>query len=101
MLDVECFTYLHRALESTLSPIVIFATNRGKCEVRGSEGIVSPHGMPLDLLDRLVIIRTTKYKKPDMLKILKIRAKTEMLEFEDGGSFLLIMLNVIISLDST
>jgi len=29
MLDIECFTYLNRALESTLAPIVIFATNRG------------------------------------------------------------------------
>lgn len=26
MLDIECFTYLNRALESTLAPIVIFAT---------------------------------------------------------------------------
>ena len=34
MLDIECFTYLHRALESTLAPIVIFATNRGSCTVR-------------------------------------------------------------------
>ena len=29
MLDIECFTYLNRALESSLSPIVVFATNRG------------------------------------------------------------------------
>lgn len=29
MLDIECFTYLHRALESAYAPIVIFATNRG------------------------------------------------------------------------
>lgn len=34
MLDIECFTYLHRALESAIAPIVIFATNRGTCEVR-------------------------------------------------------------------
>jgi len=34
MLDIECFTYLHRALESPLAPIVIFATNRGRCLVR-------------------------------------------------------------------
>jgi RuvB-like protein 1 (pontin 52) len=40
--------------------------------------------MPLDLLDRLVIIKTTKYGKEDMLKILKIRAVTEGLQFEDG-----------------
>lgn len=34
MLDMECFSYLNRALESSLSPIVIFATNRGICNVR-------------------------------------------------------------------
>ena len=34
MLDIECFTFLNRALESTLAPIVIFATNRGRCTVR-------------------------------------------------------------------
>lgn len=34
MLDIETFTYLHRALESPIAPIVIFATNRGRCTVR-------------------------------------------------------------------
>jgi RuvB-like protein 1 (pontin 52) len=34
MLDLECFTYLNRALESSLSPIVVFATNRGICTIR-------------------------------------------------------------------
>ena len=34
MLDLECFTYLHQALESTISPIVIFATNRGHCTIK-------------------------------------------------------------------
>lgn len=28
ILDLECFTFLHRALESPISPIVVFATNR-------------------------------------------------------------------------
>lgn len=35
MLDIECFTFLNRTLESSLSPIVIFATNRGLCQVGG------------------------------------------------------------------
>merc|ERR1711943_79936 len=60
MLDIECFTFLNRALESTLAPIVIFATNRGMCSVRGTD-IVSPHGIPVDLLDRMLIIRTLPY----------------------------------------
>lgn len=34
MLDLECFTYLNRALESSLSPIVVLATNRGVCTIR-------------------------------------------------------------------
>ncbi|KAH0860246.1 hypothetical protein HID58_088507 [Brassica napus] len=51
MLDMECFSYLNRALESSLSPIVIFATNRGVCNVRGTD-MPSPHGVPIDLLDR-------------------------------------------------
>ncbi|XP_074644852.1 ruvB-like 1 [Tubulanus polymorphus] len=77
MLDIECFTYLHRALESTISPIVIFATNRGCCTIRGTEDIVSPHGMPLDLLDRVMIIRTLPYSQDEMMQIIKIRANTE------------------------
>jgi len=51
MLDIECFTYLNRALESTLAPIVILATNRGISTIRGTD-ITSPHGIPIDLLDR-------------------------------------------------
>ena len=34
MLDVDCFTFLHRALESAHSPIIVFATNRGHCNVK-------------------------------------------------------------------
>merc|ERR1712216_1115057 len=82
MLDLECFTYLNRALESTLSPIVVFATNRGMCTVRGAD-IVCPHGMPVDLLDRLLIIRTMPYSLEEMVQILTIRAKTENIELEE------------------
>merc|ERR1712151_931394 len=76
MLDIECFTYLNRALESTLAPIVVFATNRGVCEVRGT-GIISPHGVPIDLLDRMLIIRTLPYSVKEIVRILSIRASTE------------------------
>ncbi|CAF1055473.1 unnamed protein product [Adineta steineri] len=82
MLDIECFTYLHRALESPLAPIVIFATNRGRCLIRGTE-ILSPHGMPLDLLDRIMIIRTLPYGMEDMIEILRIRAKVEGIDITD------------------
>ncbi|KAJ3321453.1 RuvB-like protein 1 [Boothiomyces sp. JEL0866] len=80
MLDLECFTYLNRALESSLSPIVVVATNRGVCTIRGSDGITAPHGIPLDLLDRLLIIRTTPYSLEEIVTILNTRAKIESIE---------------------
>lgn len=84
MLDIECFTYLHRALESPISPIVVFATNRGVCQVRGTassvgakDGIMAPHGLPVDLLDRLMIIKTAMYNASELKEIIKLRAKAE------------------------
>ncbi|KAK6130926.1 hypothetical protein DH2020_035328 [Rehmannia glutinosa] len=82
MLDMECFSYLNRALESSLSPIVIFATNRGICNVRGTD-MTSPHGIPVDLLDRLVIIRTETYGPAEMIQILAIRAQVEELNIDE------------------
>ncbi|DBA04430.1 TPA: hypothetical protein N0F65_010026 [Lagenidium giganteum] len=85
MLDIECFTYLNRALESTLAPIVIFATNRGVCTIRGTD-IASPHGVPLDLLDRMLIVRTMPYSVEEMVQILKIRAEAENIKLSDDAT---------------
>ncbi|KAJ3210594.1 RuvB-like protein 1 [Dinochytrium kinnereticum] len=89
MLDIECFTYLNRALESSLSPIVVFATNRGMCTIRGTDDIISPHGIPVDLLDRLLIIRTLPYSEDEIKVIVGIRAKVEGVQLtEDSSDFL-------------
>merc|ERR1712060_854743 len=66
-LDIECFSFLNRALESETSPVVIMATNRGITNIRGTE-YKSPHGIPLDLLDRLLIISTLPYSKAEITK---------------------------------
>eukprot|EP00298_Acanthocystis_sp_HF-20_P001469 c11888_g1_i3.p1 GENE.c11888_g1_i3~~c11888_g1_i3.p1 ORF type:complete len:470 (+),score=206.59 c11888_g1_i3:33-1412(+) len=78
MLDIECFTFLNRALESTLAPIVILATNRGMCTVRGTD-VIAPHGIPLDLLDRLLIIRTLPYSPEEVAQIIASRVKIEQI----------------------
>lgn len=57
MLDIECFSWLNRALESHLAPVLIIATNRGIAKIRGTN-YKSPHGIPIDLLDRLMIVST-------------------------------------------
>jgi len=59
---------LKRSLESPLSPIVVFATNRGVCTIRGTD-VLAPHGVPVDLLDRMLIIRTTPYSLEEMMQV--------------------------------
>lgn len=34
MLDLECFTYLNKLLESSMSPIIILATNKSRSKIR-------------------------------------------------------------------
>lgn len=83
MLDIECFTYLNRALESPISPIVILASNRGNTVIRGTQDIVSAHGIPPDLLARLLIVPTHPYNSSEIQTIIRLRAKVEGLSISD------------------
>lgn len=76
MLDLECFSFLNRALESDLAPVLVVATNRGVARVRGGAHR-APHGIPVDLLDRLLIINTVPYSEEEMRAILGIRFDEE------------------------
>lgn len=79
MLDIECFSFINRALEDDFAPIVVMATNRGVSQTRGT-GYKSPHGVPLDLLDRSIIIHTSNYTGDEIRTILSIRANEEEVE---------------------
>lgn len=79
MLDIECFSWLNRALESDLAPVLIIATNRGFAKIRGTE-YKSPHGIPIDLLDRLMIITTSPYSESETMRVLEIRCEEEDVE---------------------
>ena len=84
MLDIETYAFLNKAMEQELSPIIIFATNRGITTVRGTD-IKSPFGMPLDLLDRLLVITTKKYEPQDMRDIIATRARKEGIKIKDDA----------------
>ncbi|WP_456328140.1 RuvB-like domain-containing protein, partial [Archaeoglobus sp.] len=73
LMDIELFAFMNRAMESEMAPIIILASNRGFAKIRGTD-IVSPHGIPLDLLDRLLIITTEPYSREEIRKIIEIRA---------------------------
>jgi RuvB-like protein 2 len=88
MLDIECFSYINRALEAELAPIVIMASNRGNSKIRGTS-YRSPHGLPLDFLDRVVIITTQQYSREEVSQIIAIRAQEEEVDLSPDALALL------------
>ena len=88
MLDIECFSFLNRALESDQAPIVIMATNRGITKIRGTN-YLSPHGLPIDLLDRSLIVATKPYSDKELTQILEIRCQEEDVELTEAAMKLL------------
>lgn len=88
MLDIECFSFLNRALENDMAPVLVVATNRGITKIRGTD-YESPHGLPVDLLDRLLIVTTEPYSADDIKKILQIRCEEEDVEMTDDALSLL------------
>uniref|UniRef100_A0A3Q2D7Z5 RuvB-like helicase n=1 Tax=Cyprinodon variegatus TaxID=28743 RepID=A0A3Q2D7Z5_CYPVA len=97
MLDMECFSFLNRALESDLSPVLIMATNRGITRIRGTN-YQSPHGIPIDLLDRLLIIATSPYTEKETRQILKIRCEEEDVELSEEAHTVLTRIGMETSL---
>jgi RuvB-like protein 2 len=88
MLDIESFSFLNRALEEDWAPIVIMASNRGITRIRGTK-YASPHGIPIDMLDRLLIIGTTPYTQDEIKRILAIRCEEEDVEMTDAATTML------------
>ena len=97
MLDMECFSFLNRALESDMAPVLVIATNRGISKIRGTD-YKSPHGIPLDLLDRLMIVSTVPYEREEIYSILKVRCEEEDVEMADDALELLTRIGMETSL---
>eukprot|EP00298_Acanthocystis_sp_HF-20_P006546 c16372_g1_i1.p1 GENE.c16372_g1_i1~~c16372_g1_i1.p1 ORF type:complete len:463 (+),score=219.47 c16372_g1_i1:69-1457(+) len=97
MLDMECFSFLNRALENENSPVVILATNRGITRIRGTN-YEQPHGIPIDLLDRLLIITTKPYSERELRLILERRCEEEDIDLSEDAKELLTNIAVEASL---
>ncbi|KAI9666913.1 MAG: RuvB ATP-dependent DNA helicase pontin [Alyxoria varia] len=104
MLDLETFTFLSRSLEQSFAPIVILASNRGRVPIKATSSsfstpqpsssttpqhpqsdssMVSAHGIPPDLLSRLLIIPTHTYTPPEIRTIISLRARVEGLSLSE------------------
>jgi RuvB-like protein 2 len=73
------------------------ATNRGMARIRGTS-YESPHGIPIDLLDRAMIIATSPYSEAEVQKILRIRCEEEDVEMTEDALELLTKIGMETSL---
>ncbi|GAB6148306.1 RuvB-like helicase [Stetteria hydrogenophila] len=88
ILDLEAFSFLSKAMESEFAPLIVLATNRGMTKIRGTD-IVSPHGIPRDILDRLLIVTTRPYTRDEIKAIIEIRADEEEIPLSEDALELL------------
>ena len=91
LLDIECFSFLNKALEVQGLPLVILSTNKGLANVRGTNQI-SPHGISTDLLDRAWIINTKQYTIDECRKILQLRISHEQVSIDTDAAELLVQI---------
>ena len=64
---------------------MILASNRGKCTIRGTEDLVAAHGIPPDLLARLLIVPAISYNPGEVKTIARLRARTEGLVISEAA----------------
>lgn len=89
MLDVECFSFLNRALEGEWAPLFVIASNRGGHSlVRGTKDAAA-HGIPQDLLDRLLIISTAPYAPAELRRIVDLRCAEEEVDVAEAARALI------------
>lgn len=78
-------------------PVLIMATNHGITWIRGTS-YQSPHGIPIDLLEWLLIISNTPYSEKDTKHILCIWCEEEDVEMSEDAYMVLTHIGLEMSL---
>nr|XP_027205461.1 ruvB-like helicase 2 [Dermatophagoides pteronyssinus] len=89
LLDVSCFAFLNRVLDTPYAPLLILASNKGVCPLRGTS-LRFLHGIPPDFLDRLLAISTQPLGREELRGVLQQRAQLEEARCESAALELLV-----------
>lgn len=71
--------------------------SRGITRIRGTN-YKSPHGIPIDLLDRMIIVPTQPYQEKELKEILSIRCEEEDCQMTDDALTILTRIGLETSL---
>nr|UXY87468.1 hypothetical protein 1634Bnrm3_p101 [Cryptomonas sp.] len=93
MLDIECFSFLSKNIESVLSPVFILSTNNSTLKINGI-GFSSPHGIPVDVIDRFLVIQTSPHSYCELRKILSSKADDDLLYLDENAKELLTKIGI-------
>nr|UXY87966.1 RuvB-like protein 2 [Cryptomonas curvata] len=93
LLNVDIFGYLCKNIESFLSPSIILTIGNSDLKIHNNDFVYS-HGIPIDFLDRFLIIQTNPYSYKDIKEILLLKVKQEMLCISSQAFELLIKIGI-------
>jgi len=93
LLNNESFSFLGKIIETRLSPNFFFATNYTKEKINGLN-YISPHGIPVDFLDRFLILSTCPLSKMEIEKIIRLRSKELQLLLKKECLLLLVKIGI-------
>lgn len=80
LLDNVCYSYVGKLIENTFSPNFIFTTNCSRKKINGSNNI-APHGIPIDFLDRFLMLPTSPLSKFEIEQIIETKSTILGLSF--------------------
>jgi len=93
LLSTDCFSFLIKILDGLLSPSLICVSNCIKNKIPGVEKF-SQYGVPLDFLDRFLIIYTRPLEIFQLKEIISIRCLDGNVILEDNGYKLLVKIGL-------
>mmetsp|Transcript_12573 Transcript_12573/g.32433 ORF Transcript_12573/g.32433 Transcript_12573/m.32433 type:complete len:444 (-) Transcript_12573:176-1507(-) len=93
LLDSQSFSFLGKIIETKFSPNFFFATNCPREKIK-ELNYISPHGIPVDFLDRFLILSTYPPSKIEIEQIIKIKSKNLRVSLRKECLLLLVKIGV-------
>ncbi|AFP65429.1 ruvb-like protein 2 (nucleomorph) [Chroomonas mesostigmatica CCMP1168] len=93
LLELNIFSFLGKIIENQLAPVFFLTTSSITSKINGTN-ILSHHGLPVDLLDRFLVISSHPNSFLEIKEILNLHSKEEMLILEEVALFFLAKIGI-------
>jgi DNA helicase TIP49 (TBP-interacting protein) len=93
ILKTDLFSFLSKNIESFLCPSIILTTGNSDLKINDSD-VISSYGIPVDFLDRFLLIQNNPYSYKEIKEILALKTNQEAIYFSSEALELLIKIGI-------